>query len=104
MWYYNTVPGDSPVNVLVEGNTPSSVIVTWVEPTIPNGIITGYILYVNYSDGSPVVVLRSDASSTNYTLTNLQPYQLVTVQVSATTASGEGPRSQPAMGRAREEG
>ena len=86
------------------GNAPSSVIVTWVEPTVPNGIITGYILYVNYSDGSPVVVLQSGALPTNYTLINLQPYQLVTVQVSATTAAGEGPRSQPAMGRAREEG
>ena len=55
-------------------------------------------------DESPITVLQSNLSNTNYTLTNLRPYQLVKVQVSASTAAGEGPMSEPAMGRAREEG
>ena len=92
------------MNVQVAGSSPSSVFVTWITPSTPNGIITGYSLYVNYSDGSPIAMLQSDTSTTNYTLTNLQPYQLVTVQVSARTAAGEGPLSEPAMGRAREYG
>ena len=69
-----------------------------------NGVITSYNLYVNYSDGSPLAVLQAGATTSNYTLSNLQPYQLVTVQVSASTAAGEGPRSEPVMGRSREEG
>lgn len=92
------------MNVQVAGSSPSSVLVTWIMPSIPNGIITSYSLYVNYSDGSPIAALRSDASTTNYTITNLQPYQLVIVQVSASTDAGEGPLSEPAMGRAREYG
>lgn len=102
--YDFAVPEDSPVNVLVVGITASSVLITWIEPTTPHGVVTSYNLYVNYSDGSPITAIQSGASATNYTLTNLQPYQLVTVQVSASTAVGEGPRSQPAIGRAREEG
>ena len=103
-WYTLAVPGDSPANVQVVGNSPSSVLVTWIVPLTPNGIITGYNLYVNYSDGSPIAILQSSASTTNYTLTNLRPYQLVTVQVSASTVAGEGPMSEPVMGRSREEG
>ena len=92
------------MNVQVAGSSPSSVLVTWIMPSPPNGIITSYSLYVNYSDGSPIAVIRSDASTTNYTITNLQPYQLVIVQISASTAAGEGPLGEPAMGRAREYG
>lgn len=92
------------MNVQVAGSSPSSVLVTWIMPSTPNGIITSYSLYINYSDGSPIAVLQSDASTTNYTITNLQPYQLVIVQVSASTDAGEGPLSEPAMERAREYG
>ena len=92
------------MNVQIAGSSPSSVLVTWIMPSTPNGIITSYSLYVNYSDGSPISVLQSNASTTNYTITNLQPYQLVIVQISASTAAGEGPLSEPAMGRAREYG
>ena len=98
------VPGEPPANVLVTGRTPSSVLITWIEPLMPNGVITSYNVYVNYSDGSPVAVLQASATLTNYTLTNLQPYQLVSVQVSASTTAGEGPRSEPVMGRSLEEG
>ncbi len=92
------------MNVQVAGSSPSSVLITWIMPSTPNGIITSYSLYVNYSDGSPIAVLRSNASTTNYTIANLQPYQLVTVQVSGRTDAGEGPLSEPAMGRTREYG
>ena len=100
----HAAPGDPPANVLVAGSSPSSVLVTWIEPLISNGIVIHYNVYVNYSDGSPIAVLQSNAAATNYTVTNLQPCQFVTVQVSASTAAGEGPRSEPAMGRSREEG
>lgn len=98
------VPGDPPANIQVTGSSPSSVLVTWIEPPTPNGIITNYNLYINYSDGSPLVSLRSSATTTNYTLTNLRPYQLVIIQVSASTTVGEGPSSEAAMGRSTEEG
>ena len=86
------------------GRNPSSVFTSWIEPTVPNGVITGYILYVNYSDGSPVAILASSSFSTNYTITGLTPCQLVTVAVSATTTAGEGPLSESISGRSTVEG
>ena len=97
------VPDNAPINLQVTGSSPSSVFVSWIEPTVPNGVITGYNIYVNYSAGSPVAMLHS-SSSTNYTITGLTPYQLSTVAVSATTTAGEGPLSESVSGRSTEEG
>ena len=82
----------------------SSVLVTWTAPSLPNGIIVHYTLYVDYADGSAIVEVNTLSVHSNYTIDDLQPYQLVRVQVSASTAAGEGPLSTPAMGRASEEG
>lgn len=99
-----TVPEDAPANVRVTGSSPSSVFVTWIPPSAQNGIISSYSLYINFTDGSPVVIRQSNSASTNYTVTSLQPYQLVTVQISASTEAGEGPASEVVPGRAREQG
>ena len=103
-FFITLVPENAPINLQVTGSSPSSVFVSWIEPTVPNGVITGYNLYVNYSDGSPVAMLASSSFSTNYTITGLTPYQLITVAVSATTTAGEGPLSDSASGRSTEEG
>ena len=102
LFVYDTVPDDAPANVRVTGTSPSSVLVRWMPPSIPNGIITGYTLYINYTDGSPVAVIQS--SSTDYTVNGLQPYQLISVRLSASTSAGEGPSSDVVMGRATEMG
>lgn len=88
----------------VEGNSASSVLVSWNSPPTPNGIITSYTLYINYTDGSPVMVIHTNSDSTSYTVMGLQPYQMVSVRVSASTAAGEGPAGDLAFGRARELG
>ena len=98
------VPEDAPANVRVVGSSPSSVFISWVPPTTPNGIITTYNLYISYGDGSPSVTMQSNAASTNYTVTGLQPYQLVSAKISASNSAGEGPMSDSATGRVRELG
>ena len=98
------MPDDPPFDVQVEGNSASSVLVSWNPPLTPNGNIISYTLYINYTDGSPVVVMRTDSDSTSYTVIRLQPYQMVSVRVSASTAAGEGPAGDLAVGRARELG
>jgi len=103
-FFITSVPDNAPINLQVTGSGSSSVLVSWIEPTSPNGVITGYNLYVNYSDGSPVAMLTSSSLSTNYTITGLTPYQLITVAVSATTTAGEGPLSERVSGRSTEEG
>ena len=101
---YSIAPDDAPTNVTVTGVSSSSVLVTWTAPSLPNGIIIHYTLYVDYADGSAVVEVNTQSSYTNYTIEDLEPYQFVRVQVSGSTAAGEGPLSNPAMGRASEEG
>ena len=97
------VPEDAPTDVAVMNTSSSSVTISWSPPFAPNGIITHYTLYINYTDGSGVSTTDTDSSATSYTLDGLQPFQLVVVQVSANTAVGEGPKSGTAAGRASEE-
>ena len=96
-------PEDATANVRVTGTSPSSVFVSWIPPLTPNGDIIRYTLYVNYSDGSPVAVMQSNSASTNFTVSGLQPYQRVSVMISASTTAGEGPTSETVSGRTREQ-
>ena len=89
-----TAPGTPPDNVQVTALDSSSVVVSWQEPTEPNGRITHYTVYVNGSaDGSmtsgPVLI---------HIISGLSPAQLVRVRVSASTLAGEGPQSNETAG------
>ena len=66
--------------------------VEWRPPRVPNGVITRYTLYVGFEDGS-VDVFYVNGESTLYNITNLQPYQIISIEISASTSIGEGPRS-----------
>ena len=95
------VPEDSPSNVMVLPFSTSSVLVAWDPPSISNGIITQYILYVDIFDGLSTVV---PGNVTQFEVTGLMPYQLVVIEVAAATSVGEGPRGAEADGRSEEEG
>ena len=71
----------------------SSLLIQWEPPLIPNGIITHYTLYINYTNGSEISTRIVDSQFTLYILERLSPYQEVGVSISATTGGGEGPRS-----------
>ena len=60
----------------------------------PNGIITHYTLYINYTNGSDISARTVDGQLTLYLLDGLTPYQEVGVSISATTSGGEGPHSE----------
>ena len=60
---------------------------------IPNGIITHYTLYNNYTNGSEISIRTVNSQFTIYLLEGLTPYQEVGISISATTSGGEGPRS-----------
>ena len=104
VFFSSLVPDDAPGNVRVSGDTPSSVFVSWIPPSIPNGVITAYNVYINHSDGSPGMLMQSISAATNYTVAGLQPYEQVSVRISASTATGEGPISDTVTGRSRELG
>ena len=60
---------------------------------MPNGMITGYQLYVNFNNGSGIVSTKFSARSSSYYIVNLHPHQHITISMSAQTAVGEGPHS-----------
>ena len=74
-------------------NDAFSLLIQWEPPLIPNGIITHYTLYINYTNGSEISTRTIDSQFTLYLLEGLTPYQEVGVSISATTGGGEGPQS-----------
>ena len=58
----------------------------------PNGVIIRYTLYIGYESGA-IDVLNTDGQSTMYNVTNLLPYQLISIELTASTRIGEGPSS-----------
>ena len=63
----------------------------WDPPSAPNGLITHYNLYVNYENGTDDTFII-DGQVTSYNITDLPPYQSISVELSVSTAVGEGPR------------
>ena len=97
--FFSAAPGSPPQNVSLMAESSSTVLVTWLEPDEPNGVIILYTVYVNGRiDGT------TEGAVTMYTITDLLPYQLVTVSVSAHTAKGEGPESNATSVRSVEAG
>ena len=98
--YFIAVPG-TPVITSVMNQSSSEVLVTWnITLPITNGpgAITLYTIYVDSNEG----VNTADGTVLTYVIRNLVPYQLVTVQVSASTSAGEGARSAAETGRSSE--
>ena len=60
---------------------------------IPNGIISHYTMYINYTNSSEISTRNVDSQLTVYLLEGLTPHQLVGISISATTGGGEGPQS-----------
>ena len=56
----------------------------------PNGVIIRYTLHIGHENGA-VEVYTADGQSTSYNVTNLLPYELISVRVTASTRIGEGP-------------
>ena len=66
------------------------MVIEWDPPSVPNGVIIAYNIYVDYENGTNdtfTVIGRV----TKYNITNLLPYQVVSVEISANTSIGEGP-------------
>ena len=85
-------PGSPPAGVVLDNQNPYRISVFWNPPNIPNGVITRYIIYAGYENGS-VDVFYMNGKSTAYNISNLYPFQIIGVKISAGTIIGEGPRT-----------
>ena len=76
-----------------------ALLLTWSPPSVPNGIITAYTVYIDYNNGTSEAERVTAGSVSSYLLEGLSPFQLVGVQMAANTSVGEGPRSNTTDGR-----
>ena len=98
-----SAPASPPVNVRVENASSYSVLVQWLPPEVPNGIITHYVIYINYTNGTHHK--RQVGGDTSlYLLEELRPHQMVGIRISASTIAGEGPLSVEKNTRTKEAG
>ena len=71
----------------------SSVLISWLEPEFPNGIVEYVVSVEGTNIASGAVVLNqslSTTSSTEYLLNDVQPFSTYTVVVTSRTAAGNG--------------
>ena len=92
--YCFLAPETPPVITSIDNSSPYSVVVHWSPPLTPNGVITRYNLYIGYdSQSGEIEVFNTDGQSTFYNISNLLPYQQISIEVTASTRIGEGPSS-----------
>ena len=77
---------------MLDVTSSNNISVKWSPPSIPNGVITRFSIYVDYENGT-YDVFYVDGQSTSFNITNLLPFQIISVDVSASTVIGEGPHS-----------
>ena len=89
---HHTEPSNPPQSVTINNDDTTSLVFVVEPPVVPNGVITAYTYYITFENGSSTVLVDRSLTGT-FTLEGLLPYQLVTVEVSANTSAGEGPKS-----------
>lgn len=89
------VPG-TPADIKVVVSSPQSLLISWLPPIEPNGIITKYFLYKRSMDGRKEVDHAKQTISsqqTNYEAKGLQSHMEYQFWVTANTRIGEGQSS-----------
>lgn len=85
------VPGSAPRNIFVADQSSHNLSLTWLPPELSYGIITNYTIRTDFNNGTDPISYIS--TSINQFISNLQPYQTITVTISANNSKGEGPSS-----------
>ena len=65
-------------------------MLSWDQPSVPNGIVVSYTLTYN-STQEPVSVDLNDVDNTIYTVTDLEEYSFYEFVILASTRVGPGP-------------
>ena len=100
------------MNVTVASKTSTTLLVTWLPPAIPNGVLTSYeVYYRGLSSVNPVLPsfyqalsVTLSTVSTSIELVNLVPYSDYTLSVRALTSGGPGEYNEQVEARTEEDG
>ena len=92
--------------------TPTSLLVKWVSPTTPNGVLTSYeVTYAGVSAVNPVpdsffqpLYITVSPPNTSLLLLHLLPYSNYTISVRAFTGAGPGEYSEQIEDRTEKDG
>ncbi|NXN12266.1 PTPRQ phosphatase, partial [Indicator maculatus] len=87
---FETVPDSAPENITYRNISSVEIELSFFPPSIPNGIIQTYTIYLQRTNGT-----ERRALNTTLPTLHLKKYTEYTLEVSASTAMGEGLRSSP---------
>ncbi|KFV62937.1 Phosphatidylinositol phosphatase PTPRQ, partial [Dryobates pubescens] len=90
---FETVPDSAPENITYRNISSVEIELSFSPPSIPNGIIQTYTIYLQRTNGTEQRAINT--SLLTLSLLDLKKYTEYTVEVSASTAVGEGRRSPP---------
>ncbi|NXN98020.1 PTPRQ phosphatase, partial [Rhinopomastus cyanomelas] len=87
-----TVPDSAPENITYRNISSTEIELSFFPPSVPNGLIQTYTVYLKRINGTEQRVIN-----TTLLILHLKKYTEYTVEVSASTAVGEGLRSSPLL-------
>ncbi|KAM9311607.1 phosphatidylinositol phosphatase PTPRQ [Gastrophryne carolinensis] len=87
------VPESSPRNITYRNVSSTEIIVSYSPPSVPNGIIVYYTVYITWMNGT--VEMAKDTSFLTLSISGLRKYTSYILIVSASTVKGEGVKSEP---------
>uniref|UniRef100_A0AC34Q1Y1 Protein-tyrosine-phosphatase n=1 Tax=Panagrolaimus sp. JU765 TaxID=591449 RepID=A0AC34Q1Y1_9BILA len=97
-----SVPEGPPEMIQMRPIRSDAVMISWHEPSIPNGLITTYLIHYKetkehrtYKTIRLLVKSEEPSKSFSYNVTKLKPYTNYKFLISAATIKGEGPKSSP---------
>ena len=87
------VPSGYPQSIIANATSPFSIVINWnpLPEEEQSGVIIGYTINVTHTD--TLVTIQYFTTSTNVTITSLEPYTTYVCVVAADTAVGTGPFS-----------
>ncbi|XP_077328079.1 phosphatidylinositol phosphatase PTPRQ isoform X3 [Lithobates pipiens] len=87
------VPDSAPENITYRNVSSTEIIVSYFPPSIPNGIIIYYTVYITWQNGT--VESATDTPHLTHSISGLRKYTSYILKVSASTVKGEGVHSEP---------
>ncbi|XP_073476349.1 phosphatidylinositol phosphatase PTPRQ isoform X2 [Aquarana catesbeiana] len=87
------VPDSAPENITYKNVSSTEIIVSYSPPSIPNGIIIYYTVYITWQNGT--VESATDTPHLTHSISGLRKYTSYILKVSASTVKGEGVHSEP---------
>ncbi|XP_064897471.1 phosphatidylinositol phosphatase PTPRQ isoform X3 [Columba livia] len=88
-----TVPDSAPENITYRNISSMEIELSFLPPSIPNGIVQTYTVYLKRTNGTEQRVINTTLLTLR--ITDLKKYTEYTVEVSASTTIGEGLLSAP---------